>query len=700
MQCLITSREEVEPIPKEFEPNIEPLLNKFEPGSIHKEEYFNFWRDVLLAPEWVLNVLKDGYELPLKEWPEEYLERNNKTARDNMQIVRQIVSEMILAGVVYVVKQKPRIVSPLGLVTKIQEDGSSKHRLVYDASRHLNKFLEVPHVRLSHLERALEITEQDDFQVTFDLTSAYYHVKIKAEQQCLLGASFTNSDGEEIFFQYAHLPFGIASAVHVMTKIWKPITRYLNANGVRNTIYIDDGRLLAKTAEEAERSRIFAYEAISKAGWAIEIEKSDTKEKASQQKAYLGFEIDSVSMMVKATEKKLKKVERLINESLQMKKIPVKRMASIMGNIIALEPSHGMLARVATRSGYFLLAEHTEAMGWKGSIQPTESLEKELTFFLKELRLRNGSLIKNKNLEVRIETILPTPVAKTKILQNHVKGSEILVSDSSEFKTFVYNLNDTCTTELVGTFNEVEKTWSSGARELVAILWTLRQWKLKGITRRNVYWITDSENVVFFIQKGSRKPDIQNLIFEIVILSSELQVHIEPIHVLRQDPRIQVADAGSRILDSDNWSIDLPSFQELNVEFHFDIDMFADSKNARCKKFCSLYYNNDTSAIDAFSINWNSLGCMWICPPVSALIRIHKRILESSCEGVLVMPVWKTSSFYTLFFEKNDLQPKRPFQLVKLWSPYICQNENTKNTALFGQVNFQFAALYFNQKML
>jgi hypothetical protein len=406
-----------------------------------------------------------------------------------------------------------------------------------------------------------------------------------------------------------------------------------------------------------------------------------------------------VSMMVKATEKKMAKVETLIKDSLKMTKIPVKRMASIMGNIIALEPSHGMLARITTRSGYFLLAQHTESMGWRGSIQPTESLVNELEFFLKELRLRNGSLIKNKSLEVRIESILPNPVAKTGIIRNHIKGSEIFVSDSSEFKTFVYNLTDTCTTELIGTFNEEEKTWSSGARELVAILWTLRQWKLKGITGRNVYWITDSENVVFFIQKGSRKPDIQRLIFEIVILSSELQVHIEPIHVLRQDPRIQVADAGSRQLDTDNWSIDLPSFQELDSQFHFEIDMFADSKNARCKKFCSLYYDAETSAIDAFSINWSVLGCMWLCPPVSALIRTHKRILESTCEGVLIIPVWKTSSFYNLFF-KNDSTPQKPFHVVKLWSPYICQNENAKNTALFGQVNFQFAALYFNQRIL
>jgi len=74
-----------------------------------------------------------------------------------MPAVRKLVADMILKGVVQVVKQKPLCVSPLGLVERKMPDNSVKLRLVWDASRHVNTFVQVPHVRLAHLDKALEV---------------------------------------------------------------------------------------------------------------------------------------------------------------------------------------------------------------------------------------------------------------------------------------------------------------------------------------------------------------------------------------------------------------------------------------------------------------------------------------------------------------------------------------------------------------
>jgi len=81
----------------------------------------------------------------------------SKSARDNMPMVRKLVSDMILKGIVQVVKEKPTCVSPLGLVERRMPDDSVKYRLVWDASRHVNQFVQLPHVRLAHLEKALEV---------------------------------------------------------------------------------------------------------------------------------------------------------------------------------------------------------------------------------------------------------------------------------------------------------------------------------------------------------------------------------------------------------------------------------------------------------------------------------------------------------------------------------------------------------------
>jgi hypothetical protein len=88
-----------------------------------------------------------------------------------------------------------------------------------------------------------------DFQAVFDLKSAYYHVRISERHKKFLGACIPSSSGSPIYFVYNVLLFGLNSAVHVITKIFKPILSYLSLKDVRMTIYIDDVTSLFNSAE-------------------------------------------------------------------------------------------------------------------------------------------------------------------------------------------------------------------------------------------------------------------------------------------------------------------------------------------------------------------------------------------------------------------------------------------------------------------
>ncbi len=207
-------------------------FNQFQAGAIHSKNVFDFWKTELEASEWVLFALEYGYVIPFLTEPTIYQERNNLSARENMQEVRKQMEEMIRKGIVKIVPDPPYCINPLGMVSKTQEDGTIKHRLVWDGSRHVNKHLAALHVRLAHLERALEITNPGDFQVVFDLSSAYYHIKIHPSQTKFLGAAFENEDGKQVFVEYQVLPFGLASAVHAITKIMKPIISFITGKGI------------------------------------------------------------------------------------------------------------------------------------------------------------------------------------------------------------------------------------------------------------------------------------------------------------------------------------------------------------------------------------------------------------------------------------------------------------------------------------
>lgn len=243
--------------------------------------------------------------------------------------------------------------------------------------------------------------------------------------------------------------------------------------------------------------------------------------------------------------------------------------------------------------------------------------------------------------------------------------------------------------------SEDEQTWSSSAREALAVLRTLEQFKLKKQEKKNIYWVTDSEVMAQVLKKGSHRPVLQDIVFKIATLCHELKIRIEPIHLRRQDPRIQLADELSKQKDTDNWSVDEHSFQNLNDQFQFDFDLFADKVNKKTPKYFSLYYDTDSSGVDAFSMSWENLGMIWACPPVKELIRFHMRIETSNCRGVLIIPKWLTSS-YIHFFLNNNSEGRRPYKIIKEWQPYIVQNEGAVNTALVGYTNFSFLALTFN----
>ena len=166
---------------------------------------------------------------------------------------------------------------------------------------------QVTKVTLSHFQQALELTQHQDYQITYDLNVAYYHhTKIYWTQTKFLGADISKPNGETQCFISLFLPLRLSSAVHCITKILKPINGYLHEKGVRHlrTYFFYDDRVTAVSECKAEEHRVFVYDVLRKSGFIIEAKKSDQKGEASQCEEYLGFIIDTSSMTVRLGETK------------------------------------------------------------------------------------------------------------------------------------------------------------------------------------------------------------------------------------------------------------------------------------------------------------------------------------------------------------------------------------------------------------
>ncbi len=206
---------------------------------------------------------------------------------------------------------------------------------------------------------------------------------------------------------------------------------------------------------------------------------------------------------------------------------------------------------------------------------------------------------------------------KTSFVANHTRTTEekIWASDASGYATCAYSIKGEHL-YFRGMLSSDERKLSSGHRELIAVTRTLEHYERTGaITPKatNVYWLTDSQNLTVFLTKGSSKGPIQKEVFRVMTLCKKLNIRIIPIHLLRDDPRIQIADAGSKTTDTDDWQADQKTFQRINRKHNFSIDLFASDHNKKCKKIFSIFFCPDTYGIDAFSHFWEG-EILWICP--------------------------------------------------------------------------------------
>ena len=145
-----------------------------------------------------------------------------------------------------------------------------------------------------------------DYFTTFDLTSGYHHIEIHPEHRKFLGFEWTFEDGSTRYFQFCVLPFGLASACYVFTKILRPFTKRWRGRGIKAIIYIDDGIAASRSFEIAKSVRELVRHDLLSAGFVINNEKSDFNPKTKGK--WLGTVIDTRELTFTIPQEKIAKL--------------------------------------------------------------------------------------------------------------------------------------------------------------------------------------------------------------------------------------------------------------------------------------------------------------------------------------------------------------------------------------------------------
>ncbi|KAK3281762.1 hypothetical protein CYMTET_10472 [Cymbomonas tetramitiformis] len=181
--------------------------------------------------------------------------------------VTKAVQECVLMGALREVSGKPRVVLPL-----MVDDSRDKLRLIFNG-KWLNAFLIFPKFKYEHLQPFIDLLRKDDGLFYFDYKSGYYHVDLHEMSRTYVVVEWLGR-----FFEFFVLPFGLAPACWVFTKINKELVGKWRGLGFRVHPYVDDfafalrAPTLTDPAALAVLNRIM--QDVREAGWLVAEAKS------------------------------------------------------------------------------------------------------------------------------------------------------------------------------------------------------------------------------------------------------------------------------------------------------------------------------------------------------------------------------------------------------------------------------------------
>ena len=269
---------------------------------------------------------------------------------------------------------------------------SKKLRLVLDLSRHVNKYVRYCHFKYETWSDVRQVISEDCYFKTFDFKSGYHHISLMQSQRKYFGFSFVGSDGIRRFYRFKQLPFGLSSACYIFTKITRSLVRHWRRRGLNAFIYIDDGIVIFRTLEDAQKSSLSIRADIENSGFVINEEKSHWI--PSQRALWLGFTVDSVTLKMYVPQNKVEQLitlsRALLNGQIE---VSARKLAQFCGYIISMELAIGPLAQLMSRSSARLCAD--SAPFWDRVVNLDARVKAELHFWVENIDSLNGYAICN-----------------------------------------------------------------------------------------------------------------------------------------------------------------------------------------------------------------------------------------------------------------------------------------------------------------
>ncbi|KAI8514349.1 myoblast fusion [Branchiostoma belcheri] len=238
-----------------------------------------------------------------------------------------------------------------------------------------------------------------DFMAKLDLKDAYFTIPVDADSR-----RFLTFQWQGRFYQFQCLPFGVATAPRVFTKVLKVPVAILRRREFRLVVYLDDILVIGRSREACREALWAAIELLSRLGFVPNLEKSVLE--PSQRITFLGSGIDTTQMVTFLPESKVLELQQLAQDVLTADRgMSARELASVIGRLQATTTSV-WLAPLHFRSLQRLLITVLRVTRghWEQLVPLTESARADLRWWTDHLPRHNSRPILSPAADIVVET--------------------------------------------------------------------------------------------------------------------------------------------------------------------------------------------------------------------------------------------------------------------------------------------------------
>ena len=591
-------------------------INDFRGGNI--KHFFSNWEKIT-KDKFILDIIKFGLQLEFENGiiPKQKNYPKIKFGVEENNIISNEIEKLLKKRIILpCLREQDDFIS--SLFTRPKKDGSK--RMILNLKQ-FNQNIIYKHFKMESIKTALECMKKNCYMTSVDLKDAFFSIPMLEAHQ-----KFLKFEHNGKFYKFICMPMGYGPSMRIFTKVLKPVYAHLRGKGLESAVYVDDNILFGNKFEECLYNTKMTVALLRNLGFTVHADKSVFT--PTQEIFFLGFVLNSEKMTITLTEEKKQKIKDFCLETIKNPKISIRKLASIIGNLVAALPSvpYGKL--------FYRKLEVTKIL----------ALKKHKGDFDKTLLLTGQAILELKwwseNIIDSFRFISLPPI------------SRIIYTDASNLGWGIHS-NGISNGDR---WRPEEKDFHINVLELLAIKKGIQSF-CQDDQNLHIKVMSDNATAIAYIKNmgGTKSSSCNKVARDIWLWCKSRNIWIT-IAFVPGKLNIEADVASRKFKENTEWMLNTNVFNSIIEEFgQPEIDLFASSTNRQVDKYVSWKPDPEALVIDAFTIEWKE-HFFYIFPPFSILGRVLAKILQEKTKCILITPDWPTQPWYPIM---NKLARKR-----------------------------------------